>query len=237
MDVIPAVDVLGGKVVRLLRGEYSQSTEYGESPAAALRQWADAGAPLVHVVDLAGAKSGVPDTDLWAALAGEGVRFQLGGGIRDTVRAEQAVAAGVQRVVLGTAAVWQPDVLSSTVAAVGTDRVVAAIDVRRGRATGSGWRDDGRVLEVVVADVAEAGVTTVLVTGIERDGTMEGPNLDVMMAVGRIAPHIELLGSGGVGTLEDLCALSAAGAAGAIVGRALYEGQFTYAEAAAHVRV
>ena len=235
MQVIPAVDVLDGKVVRLLRGDYAAATEYGESPVDQLLAWGDAGAKLVHVVDLAGAKTGVPDRRLWESLAAVDVPFQLGGGIRDASTATQAASAGVGRVVMGTAAVWEPGVLAETVSAVGADHVVAALDVRNGRATGAGWLDAGKALPEVVVGVVDAGVRTVLVTGIARDGTMDGPDVEVLEVVRSLAPTLGLLGSGGVGSLDDLSHFARVGVAGAIVGRALYEGRFGYAEAVAHL--
>lgn len=231
MELIPAVDVLGGRVVRLLRGDYDEVTVYDHDPVARAGRWIEAGAPIVHVVDLDGARRGHSDGELWQALGAAGVRFQVGGGIRDCETAERAVAAGAARVVMGTTAVWDPSVLAEVVTALGSERVVAALDVMGGRATGAGWRDEGRWLGTVVADAVGAGVRRVLATGIGRDGTMEGPDLDVISEIRSVAPELAIQGSGGVGTLEDLRTFVTAGVEGAIVGRALYEGRFTVAQA------
>ncbi|NNF62787.1 MAG: 1-(5-phosphoribosyl)-5-[(5-phosphoribosylamino)methylideneamino] imidazole-4-carboxamide isomerase [Acidimicrobiia bacterium] len=233
MNVIPAVDVLDGSVVRLMRGAYDEVKTYGDDPVAAVQGWHEAGADLVHVVDLSGARTGESDASLVRRLAGANCRFQIGGGLRTVDDVEAMLAAGAQRVVVGTAAVFEPVVLQAMCAAVGSDAIVAALDVRDGRARGSGWEDDGEDLEVVVARVAAAGVTRALVTGISTDGTMEGPDLEVLRVVGRSAPAMRLIGSGGVGTLADLVQLASLDLEAAIVGRAFYEGRFTYAEATA----
>lgn len=231
MLVIPAVDVLGGAVVRLFQGDFDDVTIYGDAPAMVAAQWVLAGASLVHVVDLEGARSGTPSPDLWRNLGDAGIPFQVGGGIRDASRARQAVAAGAVRVVVGSAAVHDPAALVAIVDAVGGSAVVAAIDVREGMAVGSGWLDRGVVLPVVVETVRDTGVGTALVTGIERDGALDGPNTDILETVRSIAPDLSLIASGGVGTLDDLAMLRDHGYEAAIVGRALYENRFTLEDA------
>lgn len=226
-DVIPAVDVLGGKVVRLMHGDYSEVTRYGDDPVAQAQAFVSGGARLVHVVDLEGARTGHPDTALWQRLSEAGARFQIGGGIRTADRANAAIACGAARVVMGTAAVWAPEVL----AGVGEiHKVVAAVDVRAGRATGGGWLDEGHEVGGVLDGLAEARVERVLVTGIETDGTMGGPDLSLLRRVvedGRFA----VIASGGVGSLDDIRTVAGLGCEAVIVGRALYEGRFTLEEA------
>lgn len=232
MDVIPAVDILGGSVVRLMQGDYEQVTEYGSSPVDAARRWLDAGARLVHVVDLDGARAGTADVDTWRSLGRAGIPFQLGGGIRtlDTVRA--AIGAGAQRVIMGTAAVWQPDLLGRAVDEAGTESIVASIDVRDGRATGAGWLDEGRVTEDVVAGTFAAGVRRFLVTAVARDGTMRGPDLELISRVIELTEGAYVMCAGGIGTLDDVARVREVGAGGVVVGRALYEGAFSLHEAA-----
>ena len=231
MRVIPAIDVLDGAVVRLVQGRYDEVTRYGNDPVEVARRWRDAGAPLVHVVDLGAARSGVPDAALWDAMATVGVGFQVGGGIRRTEDAVAAVAAGAARVVVGSVAVWTPAAVEEMIAAVGVDRVVAALDVREERATGSGWRDSGVPVAALAAELAATGVRRALVTGIARDGVMSGPDLGLIHLVAGAAPEMALIGSGGVGSVDDLLTLQEAGVEAAVVGRALYEGRFTYGEA------
>lgn len=229
VQIIPAVDVLNGRVVRLMHGDYDRVTVYADDPVAQARNWIDQGAALVHVVDLAGAKSGEPDVAMWASLAAAGVTFQVGGGIRTSDLALRALEAGATRVVMGTAAVWEPEIL----ARVGDpEKVVAAVDVKGGRATGAGWLDEGRAMPDVLDGLAAVGCERMLVTGIGRDGTMEGPETDLLRTVvddGRFA----VIASGGVGTLEDLQSVAVLGCEAVIVGRALYEGRFTVADAIA----
>lgn len=231
MYVIPAVDVLDGNVVRLRQGRYDQITVYADDPAAAVVSWVAQGARIVHVVDLDGARDGSGDRELWRRLGETKVPFQIGGGIRTVEDAESAIAAGAARVVLGTAAVWDPTAVVAVVQAVGPERVVAAIDVRNGRATGAGWLDGGRDLGQVLTDLVDSGVTRVLATGIARDGTMAGPDTDLLAEVARVAPTVALVASGGVGSLDDVGELAALEVEAVIVGRALYDGRFSYAEA------
>ncbi len=231
MQLIPAVDVLGGKVVRLVEGDYAQVTTYAADPVTQALDWAAQGATMIHVVDLDGARDGSYNDELWRRLAKAEVPFQIGGGIRTVAAAMHALDVGADRVVLGTAAVWHPEVVAEIVTAVGSGPVVAALDVRDDRATGAGWRDEGRDLEAVVTDVVAAGVERALVTGIGRDGTMQGPDLGVIGRVRTAGTGLAILGSGGVGSLAHLARLAESGVEAAIVGRALYERRFTVAEA------
>jgi phosphoribosylformimino-5-aminoimidazole carboxamide ribotide isomerase len=210
-----------------MHGDYERVTIYADDPVAQARTWMERGADLVHVVDLAGAKSGEPDISLWEKMAAAGVRFQVGGGIRNAEMARRALETGAARVVLGTAAVWDPAILAEVEA---PDRIVAAVDVKGGRATGAGWLDEGKDLSVVLDGLAGAGCERILVTGIGRDGTMEGPETDLLRAVVSDA-RFAVIASGGVGSLGDLAAVAALGCEGVIVGRALYEGRFSLPEA------
>ncbi len=232
MYVIPAVDILDGKVVRLRQGRYDEVTVYAEDPAEQLRVWGDQGARIVHVVDLAGARDGSGDRDTWRRLGRAGVPFQIGGGIRTRESAEAVIASGASRVVLGTAAVWNPALAAEIVSAVGAEQVVAAIDVREGKATGAGWLDEGRELDGVLSDITNAGVVRALATGIATDGTLAGPDVALLQRVIGLAPELAVIASGGVGTLADISAVAQLEVEAAIVGRALYDAKFTYAEAA-----
>ena len=233
MLVIPAVDVLQGSVVRLVEGDYRQVTEYDGDAVEWACRWASEGAELVHVVDLEGARSGMPDPALWQAMSAAGVAFQVGGGIRSLESALDALAAGAKRVVLGTAAVWSPATIDALLTEVGPARVVAALDVRDGRAAGSGWIDPGRDLADVVNALSPTSLERVMLTSIGRDGTMSGPDLDLLAEVGALARQVKVIASGGVGSLDDIGALAAAGAEAVVVGRALYESRFTLGEAIA----
>ncbi|MCE2528871.1 MAG: 1-(5-phosphoribosyl)-5-[(5-phosphoribosylamino)methylideneamino] imidazole-4-carboxamide isomerase [Acidimicrobiia bacterium] len=231
MRIFPAIDVLDGGVVRLFQGDYGQVTRYGKSIGDQLEAWKEAGSGWVHVIDLDGARSGQPDPSLWRQVAGRGVRVQLGGGIRSADDAVEALGCGIDRVIMGTSAVWSPGILASMIERVSRDRVVAAVDVRDGRAGGQGWLDEGRDFEQVVAGALDAGVSRFLVTAIARDGAMSGPDLELLEAVRRRAPDAELMAAGGIATMDDLRELAARGIDGAVVGRALYEGGIHLTEA------
>lgn len=235
MQVIPAVDILDGGVVRLLKGDYSSVTAYGEDPAAMVISWRDQGATLVHVVDLQGARAGAPTDGLVASMAKTGVPFQIGGGIRTVEAAAATLDAGAERVVLGSAAVWNPTILTQLVESYGSTRVVAAVDVKDGRATGEGWLDAGKDVDEVMEAVAATGVGWMLVTGIATDGTLAGPDLDLTGTAVTVAPSVGIIGSGGVGSIADLVSVAGTGAVACVVGKALYEGRFDLSDAIAAV--
>lgn len=235
MQVIPAIDVLDGRVVRLRQGRFDDVTVYGDDAVGLARTYSELGAPLVHVVDLGAARDGGDHerSRLCAALYSAGVAFQLGGGIREAATASLVVEFGAERVVVGSAAVSDPEEFGRIVGAVGPHRVVTAIDVREGRARGSGWEDDGAPMGEVLDRTVAAGVAWALVTGISRDGTLEGPDVDLLHDVRAGWPDLSLIASGGVGSLDDLRALSDAGFEAAVVGRALLEDRFSLVDALA----
>ncbi|UDY36028.1 1-(5-phosphoribosyl)-5-[(5-phosphoribosylamino)methylideneamino]imidazole-4-carboxamide isomerase [Dermatobacter hominis] len=237
MDLYPAIDLLDGRCVRLYQGDYDQSTVYGDDPVAQALAFQSEGAPWVHVVDLDAARTGEPrNRDVVAAIAGAlDVPVQTGGGVRTAEAAEALFAAGVGRVVLGTAALEDPDLVRRLAAehpvAVGLDARGAEVAVR-GWLEGSG----ADVLDLAVA-YQDAGVDALVVTEISRDGTLAGPDLDGLSRV-LAATTVPVIASGGIGTLDDvraLASLTAGGRAlsGAITGRAVYEGAFTVADAVA----
>jgi phosphoribosylformimino-5-aminoimidazole carboxamide ribotide isomerase len=237
-DVIPAIDLRGGRVVRLRRGDFGQETTYGEDASAVATLFANAGARLLHVVDLDGAREGVPSNREAiagiVAAAGERAAAEVAGGLRTPEVIAAAFEAGAARVIVGTAALRDPVFAGDLVAAYGEDRIAAAIDVRNGRAVGEGWRDDaqGPDAGTAVAMLADQGVTTFEVTAISRDGLLDGPDLDLLamlVAMDRGA----VIASGGVSSLADLRAVADLGCVGAIVGRAIYEGRIELPEAVA----
>jgi phosphoribosylformimino-5-aminoimidazole carboxamide ribotide isomerase len=231
MQVIPAVDVLNGSVVRLRQGRFDDVTTYGSDPVAVAASWVAEGADLVHVVDLSGARTGVPDRPLWASLVAAEVPFQIGGGLRTVEIASDALAAGAQRVVLGTAAVWNPEIAGVLVDRFGPERIVAAVDVRDDLATGSGWEDDGRPVVDVARSLAAVGVAWILATGIDRDGMMSGPDTGLLEQIRAAAAGVKLIASGGVGSLADLAELRGGGFEAVVIGKALYEGSFSLNDA------
>lgn len=231
MQVIPAVDVLDGKAVRLAQGDYDAVTRYSDDPISVVKGWAAKGADLVHVVDLEAARSGVPDFGLMMRLGSLGIPIQYGGGIRSANAAEAALEAGLARIVVGSALL--DDNAARFVSRVDTEAIVAGIDVRQGRARGSGWRDEGMNADEALDRVLALGLRSVLATGIETDGMMTGPDLGLLARFRSVDPACRLIASGGVGSLEDLGALVELGADAVVVGRALYERRFTFEDAVA----
>ncbi len=236
-EILPAIDLRGGRVVRLRQGDFSRQTTFSDDPIAVATEFARAGATWLHVVDLDGARAGEPvqtkTIGRMIAAIGESVRWQVGGGLRDEHAVRSALASGATRVVLGTAALADPAFAASTVAVHGADRVAAAIDVRDGLAVGHGWTSGGGVeVDAAIESLRRAGVTTFVVTAIDRDGLLGGPDLALLRRVAAAVPDA-VIASGGIASLDDLHAVREAGCAGVIVGRALYEGRFTVAEALA----
>ena len=232
MHVIPAIDILDGQAVRLLRGDYEAVTVYHDEPVSLGMAWNDAGIDLLHVVDLDAARGRTPSVvGVIEGLSSKGIRCQVGGGIRTPGNAVEMVAAGADRVVVGSAFVDKDGLGEGIATTIGPDKVVAAIDVRAGRAVGHGWTRGGTPYGDVVKRTLDAGVRTLLVTAIEVDGTMEGPAVNLLESVASIDPSIRLIASGGVGTLDDIRGLASGSCEAIIVGRALYEGRFSIEEA------
>lgn len=231
-EVLVAIDLRGGRVVRLLRGDFDRETVYEDDPVVVARRFVADGARWLHVVDLDGARDpAARQADAVHAIVagvGESARVEVAGGLREEDSAAAMLAAGAARIVVGTAALRDPTLVRNLVDRHGPNRVAVALDVRDGRAVGHGWLPDspGLPVEDVVAAVAAAGVATFEVTAIDRDGALTGPDLELLgrvVAMGRGA----VIASAGITTIDDLRAVRALGCTGAIVGRALYEGRFT----------
>jgi phosphoribosylformimino-5-aminoimidazole carboxamide ribotide isomerase len=235
--LLPAIDIRGGRTVRLMRGDYEQETAYDADPLDAARRWVDQGARMLHVVDLDGARFGTPvNLAHVTRIAAElDVQIQLGGGLRDAEAVAAALGAGAERVVLGTAAITDSDLVDELVERHG-ERVVVSVDARAGEVAAEGWRrETGVGVEDLLRELATHGVGRFVYTPIEVDGTMAGPPLERLRSAATVAAECgtELIHSGGVGSLEDLrrlAELRLESLAGVIVGRALYEGRFTVAE-------
>ena len=234
MILYPAIDIRGGQAVRLLQGDYERETAYDADPVDAARRWAGEGAEFLHVVDLDGAKAGEPrnlDAIRRIAAAVE-CPIQVGGGLRDAESVAAVLDAGAARVVIGTAALRDPEFLDAAVSSHG-DAVVVSVDTRGGKVSLSGWTETSDVeAPKAVADLTGRGVQRFLCTAIEVDGTMEGPAIDQLNRIAA-ATTAWVIASGGVGDLSHLETLArdaAPNIEGAIVGKALYEKSFTVAE-------
>lgn len=237
--IIPAIDLIDGCVVRLHQGDYGARRDYGEDPLARLQRYQASGAQLLHIVDLTGAKDPkARQIPLLRALLGSlSIPVQTGGGIRSADDVRSLLDAGAARVVVGSAAVKRTDEVAGWMKTFGADKLVLALDVRINKAGNaevavSGWQENSGVLmDDLIRAFEPAGLRYVLTTDISKDGTLAGPNTALYAKLAQTFPNIDFQASGGIGSLDDIRAVSHTGAAGVIVGRALLEGKFTLEEA------
>jgi phosphoribosylformimino-5-aminoimidazole carboxamide ribotide isomerase len=241
MIIYPAIDLRGGRVVRLTEGRFDQEKSYGDDPLAVAKDFAAAGATWLHVVDLDGAKDPTKrQTALVETLArSSGLHVQTGGGIRDESQIAALLAAGARRVIVGSVAVKQPTLIRDWLKKFGAEQIILSPDVRLDtdgtpRIAAAGWQEStGVALDDFLHGFLGAGLVHILCTDISRDGRLTGPNSALYAQLAKKFPALQIQASGGVSSLDDLRALQTTGAAGAIVGRALYEKKFTLKEALA----
>lgn len=232
MIVFPAIDLCGGKVVRLTKGDYTQMTVYADDPAEIAASFYEQGAAYLHVVDLDGAKDGaLCNYDAVRAITAAAPLFvEIGGGIRDMQRIECYLSAGVERIILGTAAVNNPAFLKEALRVYG-EKIAVGVDARDGFVAVSGWLETTRLRGVdFCQELRDAGVSTVIYTDISRDGMLSGPNHALYARLSGIQ-GLQVTASGGVTTAEDVRQLAGTGIYGAIIGKALYTGRITLREA------
>ena len=225
MILFPAIDIRGGKCVRLTQGDYDQETVYHDSPTAMAQQWEREGGEFIHVVDLDGAKSGdTPNMNAIRDLVqGVNVPVQVGGGVRTMEKVTQHIENGVSRVIIGTAAIEDPEFLKEAVAKYG-DKIAVSIDARGGYVATDGWTETSTTKATDLIQELEAiGVKTVVYTDILKDGMMQGPNMEELKEIDEMT-SIDIIASGGVSTEQNIRDLRALGLYGAIIGKALYEG-------------
>ncbi|MBS1913760.1 MAG: 1-(5-phosphoribosyl)-5-[(5-phosphoribosylamino)methylideneamino]imidazole-4-carboxamide isomerase [Bacteroidetes bacterium] len=239
MLIIPAIDIYGGHAVRLRQGSYASRTVYHESPLAAAGEFAAAGFGYLHLVDLEGAADGtVTNWDTLAEiLALDGVSGEVGGGVRTVDEIERLIELGADRVVVGSVAAENPSLLREWVEEFGAARIAVALDLRDGEVATRGWRQMVPVTPAgLVGYAAEVGLQTVICTDIVRDGMLAGPNVDLYAGLVHEFPSLSFIASGGISSTDDLTALDAAGVAGAVIGKAIYEGSLTLEDLAGWVR-
>ncbi len=239
--IIPALDLIDGNVVRLHQGDYDQKRDYGNDPLPRLLQYQKEGAKLLHLVDLTGAKD--PQKRqislLKTLIAGVSVPVQVGGGIRTEEDVKALLDAGASRVVVGSTAIKEPELVKSWLQRYGGEAIVLALDVRINpqgvkQVAISGWQENSdRTLEQTIEFFRPFGLKHVLCTDISKDGTLSGSNVELYREISQKYPDIAIQASGGIGDLADIAALPASGAIGVIVGRALLEDKFTVSEAIA----
>ena len=239
--IIPAIDLLDGRVVRLRQGDFQATTDYGDEAVKRLTDYAEAGAPRLHLVDLTGAKNPaarqLPLIRRIVDALPSKVQLQTGGGIRTRDDVKALLDAGVTAVVVGSQAVKAPDVVRQWFTEFGPERIVLALDVRvsdlgSAQVATAGWQEtSGALIDDVVKTYLPCGLKHVLCTDIARDGMMTGPSVDLYARLAKAFPQVALQASGGIASLADVRAAENAGAAGVIVGRALLENRFTVKEA------
>ncbi|WP_305817941.1 1-(5-phosphoribosyl)-5-[(5-phosphoribosylamino)methylideneamino]imidazole-4-carboxamide isomerase [Photobacterium leiognathi] len=237
--IIPALDLIEGQVVRLFQGDYGQVTEYKVDPAEQFNLYHQAGANWLHLVDLTGAK----DTQarqlslIEKLLKSTPANVQIGGGVRTEQDVTDLLNAGAKRVVIGSTAVKQPEMVKGWMEKYGAEHIVLALDINiddNGNriVAVSGWQEDsGVTIEALLDDFLKVGLKHVLCTDISRDGTLAGSNVELYIDLCRQYPQVQFQSSGGIGSLDDIAALKGSGVAGVIVGRALLDGKFTAEQA------
>ena len=239
--IIPAIDLIEGKVVRLFQGDYNQKTDYAFDPINVVNDYADQGATWLHIVDLTGAKDTAKRqlTLIEAMVKTNRMHFQAGGGIRSEEDVKQLLDIGVARVVIGSLAVKQPELIKQWLTKYGSERIVLALDINIDEAGNKliathGWQENsGVALDSLLDDLLSAGAKHVLCTDISRDGTLQGANHQLYTEMCEQFPSVAWQASGGIGSLADIDVLKPTGVNGVILGRALLEGKFTLAEAIA----
>lgn len=238
MRIYPAIDIIDGACVRLVQGDYSQKTKFAEDPCEVALRWQREGGEFVHIVDLDGAKSGeMPNLELICRIANTlDVPIEVGGGIRNMEAAERYLENGVERVIIGTSALSNPDFVKEAVEKYG-DRIAVGIDAKDGMVAVNGWEEVSSVSALDLAKkMEELGVAYIIYTDIATDGMLKGPNKEAMAEMVQAVPKVNIIASGGVTTIEDVEALIETGVEGAIIGKALYTDKIDLAEAVEKAR-
>ena len=233
IELIPAIDIIDGQCVRLTKGDYDQKTVYRDSPAEVAKEFEKLGFKRLHVVDLDGAKSKhIVNSPVLSRITTETqLTVDFGGGIKTDEDIEKAFAAGASMVTVGSIAVTQPELFMGWLAKYGADRMILGADVRNGKISINGWKEDSTEdLLPFLKKYIEAGVKTVLCTEISKDGTLQGPAIELYKEVMAAYPQLHLIASGGVSCIDDIQALDAAGIPAVVFGKAIYEGRIDLRE-------
>jgi phosphoribosylformimino-5-aminoimidazole carboxamide ribotide isomerase len=233
IELIPAIDIIGGQCVRLTKGDYDQKTVYRDSPAEVAKEFEEIGFKRLHVVDLDGAKSKhiVNEQVLKAITNKTHLTVDFGGGIKTDEDIEKAFAAGASMVTIGSVAVTNPDLFMGWLEKYGAERIILGADVRHGKISINGWKEDSSEdLLPFLKKYVDAGVSNVLCTEISKDGTLAGPAIELYQSMMAAYPELHLIASGGVSSIEDIHALDAAGIPAVVFGKAIYEGKINLNE-------
>ena len=235
IEIIPAIDLLGGKCVRLHQGNYNLVTEFSSDPIQQALIWQEKGATRLHLVDLDGAKTGKPVNDLTIkAIKKElTIPIQIGGGIRSQQRAEDLINTGIDRVILGTIAIEKPEIVNK-LSSKYPGKIIVGIDAKDGRVATRGWINQSKIKATdLVKNLSKSSISAIISTDISTDGTLEGPNLDFLKDIASVS-NVPVIASGGIGTIGDILSLLPLehyGICGVIIGRALYDGKIDLTEA------
>lgn len=233
MKIYPAIDIIDGACVRLVQGDYSQKTKFADDPLVVAKRWQNEGGEFIHIVDLDGAKSGsMPNLELICNIAKTlDVPIEVGGGIRTMEAAEKYLKNGVERVIIGTSALSNPDFVKTAVSKYGS-RIAVGIDAKDGMVAVNGWEEVSSVSALSLAtEMQDIGVKYIIYTDIATDGMLMGTNTAAMAEMVSAVPDVNIIASGGVSSLDDIAALKPTGVEGAIIGKALYTNRLTIADA------
>ena len=233
MELIPAIDLIDGRCVRLTQGDYGQTKIYDAEPVDMARRYADCGVRRLHIVDLDGAKAKAPCnlSTLEKVVAATGLDVEWGGGIKDSVAMQQVVDAGASRVICGSVAVDNPELFAQWLQEYGASRVILGADIRDGRVATHGWlKDGGMGVEELVEKFLPYNLSQLICTDISRDGMLQGPNLPLYEQLQQRFPMVDVILSGGVSSMDDLKRARECGVRAAIIGKAIYEGRITLKE-------
>ena len=236
-EIVPAIDLIGGRVVRLKQGSFDAQTDYADDPVAIAKRYAAAGARRLHVVDLDGARAGQPlQLELAAQMAHQsGLATDFGGGVRTFTDAALVLAAGIKQVNIGSAAIRDPAMMRQCLSVFGGERIILAADARDGKVAAAGWKDQTELtLESLIERFSGDGLAWVLTTDIARDGMLSGPATELYRGLKQKFPKLGLIASGGIARIEDIAALAATGTERAVVGKALLDGHIALEELARH---
>jgi phosphoribosylformimino-5-aminoimidazole carboxamide ribotide isomerase len=233
MQVFPSINIQQGKVVRLRGGDFKQAVVYAESPVEAARRYVDAGLKRIHVTDLDGAKIGIVKN--WKSIEGlleiKGIKVIVGGGVRSREDIDRLLELGVERVILGSIALTLPNLVKSWIQSVGAKRIAIAVDVKNGKLAVGGWMEEfEKSPNLFLMEMSGFGVKTFVCTDVQREGSLEGPNLEWYGELRKFFKEADLVASGGIRSITDLKALAALGVNGAVIGKALYEGSIKLEE-------
>ena len=233
MKIIPAIDLIDGKCVRLIQGDYNQKTIYSDNPLEVAKKFVDDKAELIHVVDLNGAKEGkLINVDIIKKLVENNIPVEIGGGIRDNETIEMLFNIGVKRIILGSIAVINKNFLAEAIKRYGSEKIVLGLDCRNGYVNINGWLEESKLKDIDMASIFKNfGGVNIIYTDISKDGMMTGANFDAIKRLVNLYPELKIIASGGISSIDDIIKCKKIGCDGVIIGKAYYAGEINISEA------